>query len=144
MRFWDTSALIPLWIDEPASELMAENLREDGTVVLWWGTAVEIASTLARAEREGRLDAEGVRATLTNVRTLLDSSGEIRPTEPVRSSARRLLRVHPLRAADALQLAAALAWCEGNPQGERLVSLDHRLRAAAEKEGFEVIPADLP
>jgi hypothetical protein len=44
------------------------------------------------------------------------------------------------RAADALQFVAALVSCEEEPIGERLVSLDQRLREAALLEGFVVIP----
>jgi hypothetical protein len=47
----------------------------------------------------------------------------------------RLLRVHPLRAAGALQLAAALEWAGAPPDGE-LVTFDERLREAAVREGF--------
>lgn len=43
-------------------------------------------------------------------------------------------------AADALQLAAALDWCDGNTCGESFVCLDDRLRGAAALEGFRVLP----
>jgi predicted nucleic acid-binding protein len=60
--------------------------------------------------------------------------------EPVKSLAARLLRLHPLRAFDALQLAAALHWAEGHPQERALHTLDGRLALAAEREGFVVPP----
>jgi predicted nucleic acid-binding protein len=44
--------------------------------------------------------------------------------------------VHPLSAADALQLAAALEWCEGKPQGNVFLTFDRRLREAAGLAGF--------
>jgi len=59
----------------------------------------------------------------------------------LRDAARRLLRVHDLRAADALQLAAALAAAEGRPMTLTLLCLDDRLGAAAEREGFPVLGA---
>jgi hypothetical protein len=58
--------------------------------------------------------------------------------ERVKALAVRLLRVHRLRAADALQLAAALAWADGSPQSRTLLTLDDRLATAAEREGFAV------
>jgi hypothetical protein len=60
----------------------------------------------------------------------------------VKSIAIRLLRVHALRAADALQLAAALVWADGVPSGSVLHTHDRRLATAAEREGFEVRPAE--
>ena len=50
-----------------------------------------------------------------------------------------MLRVHPLRAADALQLAAAVAFAEDNQAGVRFVSFDARLNDAAAREGFPVL-----
>jgi hypothetical protein len=47
---------------------------------------------------------------------------------------------HPLRAADALQLGAALVWCEEQSHGEVFVCLDARLREAARREGFSLAP----
>jgi hypothetical protein len=49
------------------------------------------------------------------------------------------LRVHPLRAADALQLAAAYIAAERRPSSLELVILDDRLAAAARREGFVLL-----
>jgi predicted nucleic acid-binding protein len=54
--------------------------------------------------------------------------------------ARRLLETHPLSAADALQLAAALVMTEERPTGTEFVTFDIRLAEAANKEGFPVLP----
>ena len=70
---------------------------------------------------------------------------EIDPSDAVRETAARFLRVHPLRAADALQIAAAFAAAEGRPASLQLISLDDRLCVAARKEGFavvEIAPSD--
>jgi hypothetical protein len=48
---------------------------------------------------------------------------------------------HPLRAADALQLGAALRWAENNPRGHRFHTLDSRLTDAARREGFDLVDA---
>jgi hypothetical protein len=63
-------------------------------------------------------------------------------TDDAKGLARRLLRVHALRAADALQLGAALAWAEGRPAGRVLHTLDAHLAIAAEREGFLVQAED--
>ena len=60
----------------------------------------------------------------------------IAPLEKVARDARALLELYPLRPADALQLAAALTWCEGNPKGNVFLTFDHRLREAAQSAGF--------
>ena len=74
------------------------------------------------------------------LRALALSWDEILPSEAVRGIAQRLLRVHALRAADSLQLAAALVAAERDPASLPLVSLDQRLGEAATREGFTVEP----
>jgi hypothetical protein len=74
------------------------------------------------------------------LRSLVELADTVPPTDEVRRRAARLVAVHPLRAADALQLAAALLWCEEQPHNEGFVCLDDRLRDAARNEGFDVRP----
>jgi len=59
----------------------------------------------------------------------------------VRSHALRLLHTYSLRAADALQLGAALVACDEKPEALPFVCIDDRLRNAARKEGFRVLPS---
>jgi predicted nucleic acid-binding protein len=141
MRFWDTSALLPLLVDERPRDRLLEMLEEDGDVLAWWGTPVEIASALARRERERLLSAEQMMAALAATRSLAQSWHEIVPSDAVRRTAERLLRTHPLRAADALQLAAALVAADHDPGSLEVVCLDERLRLAASREGFSVLTA---
>jgi len=72
-----------------------------------------------------------------------DQVREVTPLEAVRTRAMRLLSAHPLRTADAMQLAASLIWCEEQPASETFVCLEHRLRDAARREGFALLPTDL-
>jgi len=141
MRFWDTSAFLPLLVDEPPRERLYALLDEDSEVLAWWATPVEIASALARRERDELLTAEEVAAALTASRALSESWHEIMPSDAVRRTAERLLRTHPLRAADALQLAAALVAADHDPTSLEIVCLDERLRLAARREGFTVLGA---
>lgn len=137
MRFWDTSAVVPLIIDQPASTGVRMLMEDDPDMVVWWGTSVECWSALARLRREDRLtgkEEESVHALLDVLRA---HWAEILPSENVQRRAGRLLRFHPLRAADALQLAAALEWAGVTPSGE-LVTFDERLKEAARLEGFNV------
>ena len=139
MRFWDSSALLPLLVDEPAREHLIGLLEEDSDVLAWWGTPVEIVSALARREREGLLTADEVAAALAGARVLTDGWHEIVPSDAVRRTAERLLRTHPLRTADALQLAAALIAADHDPASLELVCMDERLKIAARREGFTVL-----
>jgi hypothetical protein len=139
MRFWDASAIVPLLLDEPESPALRQLLRGDAGLVVWWGTPVECASAIARVARDGTLASQEETTVLDLLRTLERSWHEILPATAVRQAALRLLRVHPLRAADALQLAAALVWAAGDPQGLGLVTRDDRLADAARREGFEVL-----
>ncbi len=108
-------------------------------MLAWWGTPVEIASALARREREGLLTADDVTTALTTVHALAESWHEIVPSDSIRRTAARLLRAHPLRAADSLQLAAALIAAEHDPTTLEFVCLDVRLARAAQREGFVVL-----
>lgn len=111
--------------------------------MVWWATRSECISALARPTREGSLTVEGERQSREVLETLAKTWIEIQPTESLRSAAERLLAVHPLRAADAFQLAAALQWCQRQTKEVDLVSFDNRLREAAYKEGFTFLPSDL-
>jgi predicted nucleic acid-binding protein len=78
-------------------------------IVTWWATRVECASARGRLRREGSLDEAGFGASLRRLTTYAAAWAEVEHSAAVRRTALRLLRVHPLHAADALQLAAALA-----------------------------------
>jgi hypothetical protein len=138
MRFWDTSAIMPLVIEEPLSTLTTGWLEEDPSVVVWTLTPIEIVSALERRVREGGLGEREALAAEDLSQALLESASEITAVEQAKPLARRLLRTHPLRAADALQLAAALLWAEGFPSGAILHTFDRRLALAAAREGFRV------
>jgi uncharacterized protein len=139
VRFWDASAVVPLLVEQPSTAAVRELLAELDELVLWWGTPVECASALARLRRERAITVEEESEVLDLLEELRDSSAEVQPSEAVRTLAGRLLRTHPLRSADALQLAAALVWA-GSPRGDVLVTLDERLGRAARLEGFRVLP----
>ena len=141
MRFWDSSALLPLLIDEPRGAQLRQLLAEDPVILAWWSSRVEMASALARREREGLLAENEAAAAFAGLQRLAQSWEEVAPGDPVRSTAVRLLRAHALRAADSLQLAAAVVAAGGEPAALEFVCLDERLRAAARREGFTVLPA---
>ena len=134
MTFWDSSALVPLFASETRTPDMQSRYARDPEVVVWWGTPVECASAIARLEREGALSTAA--ESFARLDALAPSWMQIDPSDEIRESARRLLRVHALRAADALQLAAAVIAAERRPSTLAFVTCDGRLQEAAAKEGF--------
>jgi hypothetical protein len=139
MRFWDSSAIVPLLVAEPSTRALVDEFVRDPELVVWWGTEVECVSALARLEREDLIDARAMGEVLARLDGLALAWHEIQPGARARQVAVRLLRTHNLRAADAFQLAAAIAAAEDSPGSLPLVTLDGRLATAAEREGFRVL-----
>lgn len=138
MRYWDSSALIALLVEQSATEAMRSAAREDPAIATWWGTPVECVSALTRLHREERLDAGEVSESVGRLRTAMTHWTMVTASDAVREQAIRLVRVHPLRAADAMQLAAAIVASDFQPATLGFVSLDGRQTDAAEKEGFQI------
>jgi predicted nucleic acid-binding protein len=139
MRYWDASAIVPLLLAEPGREALLEQLERDPAMLVWWGTPVECTSAIARREREGALSLADASSALERLRSLSGAWHEVLPSEAVRSTAQRLLRVHPLRAGDSLQLAAAVVAAHQDAPSLPFVCLDDRLNDAATREGFPVL-----
>jgi hypothetical protein len=140
VRFWDSSAIIPLCLKEQASEAVKRLIKADEDIVVWWTTKVECLSALSRRRREGALDNHSEIKAKAILSALSEEWSEVQPGELVRQRAERLLAIHPLRSADAFQLAAALIWAQENPQGLEMVCFDQNLREAGHKEGFTLLP----
>ncbi len=144
MRFWDTSALVPLVVEEPGSELCYGWLREDPEMILWGLTRLELASAIERRAREGIFHPAQRRAALRRVERIAADAHEVSDLAAVRARGVALLARHALRAADAAQLGAALLVAEPAPSSLTIAVLDRRLADAADREGFQVLtwPSD--
>jgi len=143
VRFWDSSALIPLVVRERRSPLVEALVADDPDMMVWWASLVECGSAVHRLRREGVFAPAEAAQVLAGLTSVLDAANAVEPGDEMCAKALRLLGVHPLRAADALQLAAALLWIRDRPHGKDFVCLDERLRTAAVIEGFLVLPAVL-
>lgn len=139
MKYWDSSAVVPLLLEDATTDRMQAIYAKDPVMIAWWGTPVECMSALARLEREERLDTVSISKAARRLRQMQRLWQEVQPLETLRDIAVRLLRVHPLRAADSLQLAAAIVASEHRPATLDFVCLDTRLALAAQREGFNVI-----
>lgn len=138
MKYWDTSAIIPLLVRQSASEKADRWFAEDSSVVTWTLTAVEVTSALWRLVRENAIEEDEALGVDARAGQFVDACHIVGDVEMVKSLAHRLLRVHALRAADALQLGAALVWAGARTQGTTLHTFDERLATAARREGFDV------
>jgi len=137
--FWDSSALLLLICQQSKSPAARRAQRKYQIMSVWWGTRVECHSALQRLIRDGDLSGKDERLAFLSLERLSAHWVEIQPIEEVRQFAEKLLKLHTLRAADALQLSAALIWCNRQPHGRNFICDDTKLLEAAEKEGFNVI-----
>lgn len=136
LAFWDTSALVPLCAHQGITPRVFALYRSYG-VVVWWATPVEIASALRRLVRMKQLTPED---WIVSHRLALELAGSwrvIQASNSLGAGAVQLVDRYDLKAADALQLAAALEWCENVPQGKVFLAADQRLREAAVLCGFD-------
>ena len=138
MRFWDSSAVVPLLVRQKSSPLAEVWVSEDAGMTVWTLTSVEVLSAFRRLVREQGLEEERALIAERRLDELVRTCHVVVDVPAVKRLASRLLRFHPLRAFDALQLGAALLWAEGHPEGRTLHTLDTRLGSAAEREGFVV------
>lgn len=136
MKFWDRSAVVPLLVPETTSRSLQRLYDADPVMFTWWATEIECTSAIARRQRVGHLREDVAAEAFARLSALKAAWHELEPGDEVRESAKRFLRVHDLRTADALPLAAAFLIAEARPSTLEFVSLDDRLLAAARREGF--------
>jgi uncharacterized protein len=141
VRFWDSSALVPLLISEPRSRVARGLLSEDRGVVLWWGTPIECASALWRRRRNADIDRAVFEEAVEALASYRSEADIVSPGEGVLGEAFRILSVHAIGSGDALQLSAALVRWRSAPADAEFVCFDRRLREAARREGFLVLPS---
>lgn len=141
MRYWDASALVPLIIREPSTPQVSGWHDQDPRIVTWVWSRVEVASAIERRARHGALSGAYRLQALRQFEALAAGWAEVGKHREVRGLAMDLLGRHPLRAADAGQLAAAMMVRQDLSGSIGFVSLDRRLAEAARREGF-LVPSE--
>lgn len=136
--FWDASAVVPLCVHQASSSRAQTQLRRSVPIV-WWATRVEVYSAIARLERQGDLSAREKAGANSRLEFLAHAWREILPSDRLRQLSTELLDRYELRAADSLQLAAALVWCQERPARRNFLAADRRLLDAARALGFSVV-----
>jgi len=138
--FWDSSSLVPLCVFQPSTPVVNALSKQYGMVV-WWAAPVEIRGAFTRLLRIRNLTPNGQVQALVALDGFRSKWSEVFPNPKVLSNAERLIDRFPLRAADALQLAAAFVWTSGRPRNRPFISWDMQLLDAAEQLGFAQIRA---
>ena len=139
MNFWDSSALVPLLVEQELTSKVIRFHKNNSKVVAWWGSSLECTTALSRLEREGKIGEPIVYRSLKLLDELRSSWIEIKPVEEILQIAKRLVRTHSLRSADSLQLAAAIVASQKKSPFLPMFCLDDRLCSAARREGFAVV-----
>lgn len=138
MNFWDSSAVLPLIVHQKSSPEIWGHRQSCTTIHVWTLTPIEVYSALSRLQRLGEISSSIAEQASIDLPDIFRTFEMIRDVDAVKARAVRVLRVHPLKAADALQLAAALAACGDHPPFHSFVTLDRNLAEAASKEGFKI------
>jgi uncharacterized protein len=131
--------LVPTFVEENSSAEVRSWQAEDAGITTWIMSRVEVISAIARKQREQPNLAPLWDRAIRHVHAMASRWTEIWDADAVRLHAERIVMIHVLRAADALQLGAAIVAADGDPQSLELVTLDRRFGEAARREGFPVL-----
>ncbi len=142
MKFWDTSALLLLLVEQPASREARALFRADANIVVWKYTRVEVMSALHRLHRDGALSDEDFGKARQRAEALLGRVTVIEQVDAIGERAETAVAVHPLRTLDALQLGAALVMADDRPRKGHFVAVDGKLHDAARAQGFATTRID--
>jgi predicted nucleic acid-binding protein len=135
--FWDASAIIPLCVWQKQTALASLHYTRYG-IAVWWATPIEIIRGLTRLESMNAIGHDHFLAGTQRVQSLSKFWDAVGPSPAIAARACTLRKSYTLRAADALQLAAALEYFEDTPKGHTFIVSDQRLADAALQSGFLV------
>ena len=140
LSFWDSSALVPLIISQQKTTFCLKHWKASAAnSLVWWTTQIECFSALSRLKREEEISGEEFEQAEVRLIQLLKACHEVQPSQLLKDKALRALKLHKLRAADAMQLAAALVAAEDLNSPINFICLDKRLAESAKLEGLKVL-----
>jgi len=137
LAYLDTSALVKLCVAEPGTDLVAAVWDGADLVATSRLADAEVRAVLASGRRAGVLDDDDARTATAAWQRLRLGLRLVETVPALLDEAARLVDVHPLRAADAVHLASALAL---RSPDLLVVAWDEHLAAAARAEGLTVLP----
>lgn len=129
--FFDTSAFVKRYIEEPGSEDVLNLCRQADDLLLSIICLPEMISALSRLVREGSISEDAYRQIKDLIAADLNDVEICNLTPDIIQLAIKCLENNSLRAMDALHLACALSL-----QPDLFISSDRRQIGAAQKEGL--------
>jgi uncharacterized protein len=136
--YFDTSALVPLMIDEESTGLCTRLWDESSRVVSVRLLYPEARAALAKAQRMGHLTSDQLVKAVAELDSIVAQIDHVELTAELAATAGGLAQDHGLRGYDAVHLAAALAVADDDLV---LVTGDAELATAATSEGLSVARA---
>ena len=141
IAYFDTSAIVPLLIDEDATDRCSRLWNEAERIVSVRLLYPETCAALARAKRMERLTAAQMITATADLDELIEQIDHIELTGELARNAGRLAQEHGLRGYDAVHLAAAVAVADNDAV---LVTGDADLAAAAAARGLAAAVTSRP
>jgi hypothetical protein len=138
IAYLDTCALVKLYVKEPGSAAVRAACDRSEALATSRLSYVEAHAAAARRAREGDLSQKAKARFAENWERDWQNYAIVEVSEVVCRLAVELAGRHPLRAADAVQLASALFLRESARQSILFLCFDERLVAAAQAEGLAV------
>ena len=137
--YWDTSALLAIFIDDAASRQARKWWKQDTLPASSWLAFPEALAALGQRHRQGHLGAGEHRQALAELETTWAGFHKVPVGPKLAPELRRVLRLHGLRGADAVHLASALL-IHRRTGGDafRFAVHDRALATAAQAEGLEL------
>jgi len=137
MNYWDASALVNLFVEQAHTQKYLDLHQRDARILTAWHAVPECASAFCRLHREGLLGEKELGDLLARLENQSARWFVISSGKRLEQLTLRALRIHPLRAMDAIHLASACLarGDESAPMG--FFTEDGRLETAAGKEGFQ-------
>jgi predicted nucleic acid-binding protein len=137
--FLDTSALVKRYVAEAGSPLVRGLFARRRMVAVSRIAFAEVAAAAARRRREGALSAHQHARLLDRLEADFSSFVVVEVRQATLGAVPGLCARHPLRAYDAVQLAAALTLRRASPAVD-FWTTDHALGRAARAEGLRATP----
>jgi len=143
--YYDTSALVKLYVEEEGSELVAAYSKKSLFVATSRVAYAEARSAFARAWRESILGDQEYREVVSNFKEEWPAFFALDVSDSVLQRVDTLIDKYRLRGFDALHLASTIVLSR-RIEGEELVvgCWDARLWDYYQKEGFSLIPGERP
>jgi predicted nucleic acid-binding protein len=135
ITYFDTSAIVPLLVDEPTSSACERFWNGATRVVTARVMYAEARAALAMARRLDRLDSRRSRQAISELDVLTDEIDHVELDHRLVHEAGELAERRSLKGYDAIHLAAALTVADADLV---MVSNDRRLTEAASALGLNV------